>query len=68
MNYPAKYAWHLEEPGDHATATMEDGRPTTMEREVLRLDPDDPRKVLHLNGNTLDNRKNNLKTVGSPWN
>lgn len=33
----------------------------TMHREILRLKPDDRRKVIHLNGDNLDNRKANLE-------
>lgn len=32
-----------------------------MHREILGLDPDDPRQGDHINGNSLDNRNDNLR-------
>lgn len=34
-----------------------------MHRQILGLDSDDPRQVDHINGNTLDNRDENLRIV-----
>lgn len=64
--YPEEYLWHMEEPGVHAFRIMADGRPTTIERDLLGLDPDDPRRVYHRNGNTLDAQRANLYIVDPP--
>lgn len=38
------------------------GRDLPMHREILGLEPNDPRRVDHVNGDGLDNRRTNLRT------
>lgn len=64
-SYPAKYLWHCDEPGltpdnCHVFTFLDDGRPSTLERFILGLDPDDPRQVRHRDGDLLNNVRENL--------
>jgi hypothetical protein len=49
------------QPGVHAVRDV-DGITICMAHKILGLPPDIP--ILHINGDTLDNRRENLKAVG----
>lgn len=61
----AEYRWHLS--GGYArrsTGTPKHGRSSVLlHRAVLGLGPDDRRKGDHISGDTLDNRRANLRVV-----
>lgn len=59
-------SWNPHNQSFYAVRTVRrDGKRTTLyaHREVLGLEHGDPRHVHHVNGNTLDNRRENLKVV-----
>jgi hypothetical protein len=58
----AAHRWSIDNGYAARNAWVEDGRRLVyMHREILGLGPDDPREVDHVYGNTLDNRRSNLR-------
>jgi len=62
--FPNNMQTHRD-PNKEYASTVIDGK--TVFLEDFLMQPKEDEMVIHLNGNTLDNRRANLKVVKKPW-